>query len=75
MGILDLLKKEKKEDVVSNEMKIIDKDISFAQDCFNLIKNLTAIETHCLNSYLSSKDEKWLKLMKEFREKRTFYLD
>ena len=71
MGLFNSLRKSEE----SKEMKIIDKDIGFAQDCFNLIKNLIAMETHCLNSYLSSKDEKWLKLMKEFREKRTFYLD
>ena len=54
--------------------KIVEADIGLLDEIFELCKNLISIETHSFNSFLSSKDEKWLKLSQKAREIRTRYL-
>lgn len=54
--------------------KIVKEDIGLVEDLFELCKNLCSIEAHALGSYISTKDEKWLKVMQKIRIKRTRYL-
>jgi hypothetical protein len=54
--------------------KLVNSDIGFIQECIGLCKNLVAIETHLSDSYISTKNELFLKWGKFVREKRTKYL-
>lgn len=67
--------KKEEENLSKQEGKITERDIGFAEDAFNLAKNLVSMETHCLFSYISTEDEEWLNLLKEIREDRTDLLE
>ena len=54
--------------------KSIKEDIGLIDEILELCKNLTSIESHSFGSYLSSGEEKWLRLSQEARKMRTKYL-
>ena len=56
------------------EDKIIKEDIGLVDEILELCKNLVSIESHAFSSYVSSKNDKFLKISKKARELRTKYL-
>lgn len=60
--------------VKMDKTKLNDKDIGFTDEILELCKNLVSIESHAFGSYVSNKDEKWLKISKKAREMRTKWL-
>ena len=54
--------------------KIVDEDIGFIEDCFEVLKDMTAYEGHSLGSYISTKDKKNLNDFNWMREMRTHFL-
>lgn len=49
-------------------------DIGMLEDTFELVKNLVSIESHAFGSYISTQEDKWLKISMKARELRTKYL-
>ncbi|GAG66080.1 unnamed protein product [marine sediment metagenome] len=56
------------------EDKLIKEDIGLVDEILELCKNLVSIESHAFGSYVSSKNEKFLKISKKARQLRTKYL-
>ena len=56
------------------EDKIIKEDIGLVDEILELCKNLVSVESHSFSSYVSSKNDKFLKISKKARELRTKYL-
>ncbi len=49
-------------------------DLGMVDEILELCKNLVSVESHAFGSYVSSKNEKWLKVSKKARKIRTKYL-
>lgn len=58
-----------------NNDKLVEKDKGFLDDAVAVIINLIHSQFHAELSYLSTGDEKWLKLAEECRKDRTELLD
>lgn len=50
------------------------KDVGFLADAMFYLQNAIAAEHHCLMSFSSTNEEKWLELAKLIRENRSKYL-
>ncbi|HEY0090071.1 MAG TPA: hypothetical protein VGB37_14590 [Candidatus Lokiarchaeia archaeon] len=56
------------------DYKLIKSDVGLIEDLIFGIKNMVAIEDHCINSYEMSKDDIFLYILEEIRKLRTKYL-
>lgn len=63
--------KNKKED----KSKLIEKDIGFVEDAFEMCKNMIAFEDHSMGSFMATEDPRFLEEMNWMRELRTHYLN
>lgn len=52
-------------------MKGDKKDVGFIDDAIFYLQNMIAAETHALESYVSTKDEKWIDIAKKLRRNRS----
>ncbi len=50
------------------------KDVAFLSDAMFYLQNAISAEHHCLMSFSTTKNEKWLELAKMIRENRSNYL-
>lgn len=57
-----------------DKFKLIEKDVGMVEDLIFGLKNLCAIEEHCINSYDMSKDLLFMEILEEVRRIRTKYL-
>ena len=53
------------------EMKIVDKDVGFAEDSFELLKQACGDEAHCVGNFVINPSQENLKDMNLSRERRT----
>jgi len=58
-----------------DKTKSIEKDVGFVEDCFESCKNMVAFEAHCIGSFGSTNEEKYLENLKWMRSLRTKYLN
>lgn len=63
--------KEKPKD----ETKLIEKDIGFVEDCFEMCKDMIAFEGHSLGNFMAEEDSRFLEEMAWMRKIRTHYLN
>jgi hypothetical protein len=66
--MLDFLKQK-------NTEKLNDKDNGFNEDLIKVLQNLVHIESHCIDSWIKTKDDLWLQVNEEARKDRTELLD
>lgn len=67
--MLDFLKSKK------DETKLIEKDIGFVEDAFEMCKDMVAFEGHSLGNFMATEDAKFLDEMAWMRKMRTHYLN
>lgn len=58
-----------------DQMKLVDKDVGFAEDSWEFLKHAVADEGHCLGSYISTGDIKYLQELEKARGLRTEIMD
>lgn len=54
-----------------NKEKLVEADVGFAEDAFELLKHSVADEGHCIGNYIDTANEKYLKDLEEARRFRT----
>lgn len=59
----------------NKEMKLVEKDVGFAEDAWEFLKHAVADEGHCLGSYVSTGDIKYLHELEKARGLRTEVAD
>ena len=60
------MKEEKRKEILG--------DLGLIDELIELLKQLTSIESHAFSSYVSTKEDKFLKISSKVRELRTKYL-
>lgn len=55
----------------NKEMKLVDKDVGFAEDSFELIKQACGDEAHCVGNFVTNPCEKNLHEINSSRKRRT----
>jgi hypothetical protein len=64
-----------KEQKSKDETKLIEKDIGFVEDAFEMCKDMIAFEGHSLGNFMETEDERFLEEMSWMRKIRTHYLN
>ena len=57
------------------QMKLVDKDVGFAEDSFELIKQACGDEAHCVGNFVIDPSEKNLQEMNSARSRRTVIME
>ena len=66
---------QNKKNKMKSEKKLVNKDIGFVEESFELCKQLTSIQAHSSASYNSTGEDFFLDLANWSRQMRTFILD
>lgn len=68
---LDKMFSKNNKQITDNGMKLVEKDVGFAEDSFELLKQACGDEAHCVGNFVITPGEDTLREMNLSRERRT----